>query len=35
MESDQYLKLDLSQQEQKLLKYSAGALKKIIKTIDL
>jgi L-lactate dehydrogenase len=32
---DQYLKLDLSEQEQKLLKHSANTLKKIIKTIDL
>ena len=32
---DLYLKLDLSEQEQKLLKYSASTLKKVIKTIDL
>jgi L-lactate dehydrogenase len=33
--ADQYLRLDLSEQEQKLLKYSASTLKKIVKTIDL
>jgi L-lactate dehydrogenase len=32
---DQYLKLDLSDQEQKLFKFSANSLKDIIKTIDL
>jgi len=32
---DQYLKLDLSEQEQKLFKHSADTLKKIIKTIDI
>jgi L-lactate dehydrogenase len=32
---DQYLKLELSKQEQKLFKLSANTLKKIIKTIDL
>jgi len=32
---DMYLRLDLSEQEQKLLRISASTLKKIIKTIDL
>ena len=32
---DQYLKLELSNQEQKLFKHSANSLKKIIKTIDI
>lgn len=32
---DMYLRLDLSEQEQKLLRISAGTLRKIIKTIDL
>jgi len=32
---DQYLKLELSVQEQKLFKHSANTLKKLLKTIDL